>query len=64
VRLFCRLSNYAAEVQSVLRPKAGGRVLANLVGITIGSPFPDIEYLAVNSPLVEHDAISLTFFAG
>jgi hypothetical protein len=53
---------YAAEVQSVLRRKTGWRAL--------GKPgrnnaFPrTFEFLAVNSPLVERNAISLTFFAG
>jgi hypothetical protein len=53
---------YAAEVQSVLRPEIARTSSVNLVGITTGSPAPDIEFLAANSPLIERGAISLSFF--
>ena len=42
---------YAAEVQSVPRPEIRSHVLCKPGRITIGAPSPDIEFLAVNSPL-------------
>jgi hypothetical protein len=50
---------YAAEVQSILKSARTSSV--NLARITTGSPSPDIEFLAANSPLFERDAISLLY---
>jgi hypothetical protein len=36
----------------------------NLVGITTGSPAPEFEFLAANSPLIERGAISFAFSVG